>query len=83
MATVDELAAALRGLGQTYDGGDQFEFTVARGKGEKTLNVTLAGNVFLGTNLFDAPKGGGAEVKVLTAKLDKRGYGQLKPRPGD
>lgn len=137
--TIDDLAATLGGLGQTYDGCNQFELTVARGKGEKTLTVTLAANVFLGTNLVDAPRGGGAEVKsvskgspaadagieagdvvvaidgqevtdvedllqalathaagdeveieiergsqeqTLTAKLDKRGYGQLKPRPG-
>lgn len=25
----------------------------------------------------------GSQEQTLTAKLDKRGYGQLKPRPGD
>lgn len=63
IVTLDDLVGALSGLPETYDGGDQFEIAVVRGKAEKTLTVTLAANVFLGAKLVDAPQGGGALVK--------------------
>ena len=62
VATLDDLAGALNGLAETYDGGDQFELTIARGNEEETLKVTLAGNVYLGAELLDAPPGRGLSV---------------------
>ena len=78
--TNEDLAEAIAGLSATYDGGDEVELVVKRAGTEKTLTIALVANVYLGAELKDAPKSGGAEA----VSVPKKGPADLAGmEPGD